>query len=157
MADPTTFNQEVREIIFERAQKVAEQLGHREIEPEDLLIATTRAASTAPLFRHLGVEPDDLARRLLAAAPRGPHKGAMNRQHSIESGRKTIRMWKQARRVGTPEVGAQEFLLALLDPPPKRFLFVFPRPTPPFWAALEAAGITEATILRAIHELRGAA
>jgi hypothetical protein len=105
----------------------------------------------------LGVEPDDLARRLLAAAPRGPHRGPMKRQHSVESGLKTIRMWKQARRVGAPEVGAREYLLALLDPPSKRFLFVFPRPTPPFWAALEAAGITEAAVLKAMDELHGAA
>lgn len=157
MAEPRLFNDDVREIIFEDAQRIAVELGHREVEHEDLVIATTRAAPTAPVLRHLGIDPSALSQRLLAAAPRGSHRSTTKRPYSTARGRNTMRMWNEARRLGVAEVGAREFLLAMLEPPPRRFLLVFPRRRSPFWAELEAVHLTKASVLRAINEIHGAA
>ena len=151
------FDQDVHELLFERAQRIARELGHRHVEPEDILIAATHVDSTARLFRHLGVQPSDLEQHLLSVAHRGSFTDSSSRAYSTESGRRMMRMVKEARRNGAKEVGAPEILLAMLQPPPSRFLFIFRVRVPPFWAALDAAGVSQAAVRRAIERTRGAA
>jgi ATP-dependent Clp protease ATP-binding subunit ClpA len=155
--NPKGFTFEVRELIFEHAQAIAVEMGHRRVEPEDLLIATTRVESTGRLLAHLGIQPQDLARRLIAVASRGTKHDQTKREYSLASGRRLMQMWAEARRRGLEEVGAVDVFVALLKPPPKRFLFLFPRPRPAFWRELESAGVTEASIRRAVNEIEGAA
>ena len=157
MTAPPAFAPEVHELLFEHAQQVAHELGHGQVEPEDILLAATRVNSTAQLFRHLGVQPQELAQRLFSLARRGSFTQSGKREYSVRSGRQMILMWRQARRTGANELGAPQVLVAVLQPPPKRFLFLFRLRVPPFWAELQKAGITEATVQRAIDETRGAA
>ncbi len=155
--NPKSFTFEVRELIFEHAQAIAAEVRHRQVEPEDLLIATTRVESTGRLLAHLGIQPQDLDRRLLGVASRGSNTSSTKRKYSRTSGRRLMQMWDEARRRGLEEVGAVDVFLALLKPPPKRFLFLFPRPLPAFWRELESAGVTEASVRKAVNEIEGAA
>jgi ATP-dependent Clp protease ATP-binding subunit ClpA len=139
------------------SQSIAAELGHANVELEDLFLAALRTDLVVRALATIPVDSQALAERLLHVAARGADRREVERRYSSRAGRAMMRLWEEAKGLEQSYADTLCMLLALLRPPPRRFMFVFPPRVPPLWQEVHRAGVDRQTVTRAARTLTGAA
>jgi len=157
MTEPRYQLTEDVQLAIAASQAIATELGHAQVEPEDLLLAALRSELVIRALAGISVDARALGERLFNAAPRGKHFHSGQRRYSARAGRPMMRLWKEAKGLGQSHADTISMLVALLQPPPSRFLFLFRRRVPPFWQEIHRVGLDRARVIDGLGHPDGAA
>jgi len=139
------FTQKSQEALL-RAQEMARNNGHQEVQPAHLLLALLEQPEgvVQPVMRKIGAEPAALASDLAGAIKALPRvEGATDRYISQSLRRALDNAFKVAERLKDEYVSTEHLLLAITDE------------KGPAAEALKRAGVTHDAILAALQEVRG--
>ena len=139
------FTQKSQEALL-RAQQIARDNGHQEVQPAHLLLALLERPEgvVQPVMRKIGAEPADLASDLAGAMKALPRVEGATDQYISQSLRRALdNAFKAAERLKDEYVSTEHLLLAITDE------------KGPAAEALKRAGVTHDAILAALQEVRG--